>query len=207
MKVWQNTDGARNVPRQAVVCKAEEAQLRLRRPVEQALGHRPAQVIPAEDKKPNALQIAELVWDFTGEVVGVEIEDLELGEVAERGRDDAREIVAGEIEGKEAWQLPETGWNLPCERGVAEVKDGEERQVAELGRQGTDQLHAGERQSRDAQPVAVAAGDADPAAVRRAGRPVAAEDAARVGKPVLEGEEGREVVRGVGCRDGRWREQ
>jgi hypothetical protein len=63
-----------------------------------------------------------------------------------------------------------------------------------------------ERQSRDALPVAVAAGDADPAAVGRAGRPVAAEDVARVGKPVLEREEGREVGgRGVGCRDERGR--
>ena len=141
------------------------------------------------------------MWDFTGEIVGVEIEDLECGEVAKGSRDGAREIIAGEVEGKEAWQGAETGWNVPRECGVAEVEDGEESQVAELGSQRAGQPHAGERQRRDAQPVAVAAGDADPAAVRRAGRPVAAEDAARVGKPVLEGEERREVGggRGVGC--------
>lgn len=96
----QGSNGARDVPGQAVVCQAEEAQLSRRRPVEQALGQRPAQVIPTQGKEANAPQIGQLVWDFTGEVVGVEAEDPKRGEVAERGWDGARQVIVGEIEGE-----------------------------------------------------------------------------------------------------------
>lgn len=143
LKVWQETNGARNVPRQAVLCKVQVDELG--RAVKQALRHRPAQLVPTKIKIHDGLQIVQLVWDFSGEVVGVKVEDSKLGEVAERRRDRARKIVAGKVEGREARQLPERGRNGPRELGVAEVEGGEEGQVAELGCHDAGQRDAGER--------------------------------------------------------------
>jgi hypothetical protein len=95
-------------------------------------------------------------------------------------------------------RVSEVAWNGTRQSRIAEVDSGEEGKVSELGSQGADQRQAGKRQARDARPVAAAAGDADPATVRRAGRPVAAEDPVGVRQPGFEGEEGREVA-GGGC--------
>lgn len=83
-------------------------------------------------------------------------------------------------------------WNGAREVGVGEVEDGEKREITDVRRHGPIERRVRQPQSGDPS-SASAARDADPAAEGRAGRPVAGEDAERVGELGFEGKQGGEV--------------
>ena len=100
-------------------------------------------------------------WDRAGEVVELEVNELEHGEVAYGGRDATGQGVVAEIEELEATQPADLAWDCAGEAGVGEVEHGEEREVTEVRAErslegNTRQLHGGHA------PPAPAARDANP---------------------------------------------
>ena len=113
---------------------------------------------------------------------------LEPGEVAYGGRDATGESVVAKIEQLEATQPADLAWDCAGEAGVGEVEHGEEREVTEVRAELSLERDVGQLDGSHTlpPPATTTAGDAHPLAERRAGRPVAAEDAGGVGELRLE---------------------
>jgi hypothetical protein len=90
--------------------------------------------VVAERQEGERREVGDGVRDAGGEVVGADVQLLQLPQLAEAARDGAGQRVVAEVQADKALELVDLAWHRPRERVVAEVEAQQRREVPDARR-------------------------------------------------------------------------
>ena len=121
---------------------------------------------------PQVGQVAQFGRNLAGQVVAVQVQELQVGQVAQFGRNLAGEVVGTKIQMPQVGQVAQLGRNLAGQVVAVQVQELQVGQVAQLGRNLARQVVAGQGQASNS--TAFVRFDSMPSVQRCVGKPVVA---------------------------------